>query len=544
MTNKEISRHLRSLAALMELHDENAFRIRSVQNASFQVDRAEHPLETLSETELLAIPGIGKSMASKIYMLCHEGIDTEWDEFAQRTPAGVIEMLNLKGIGPKKVRQLWNELEIESPGELLYACNENRLVSLKGFGVKTQENIKQALEFKQSNAGLLHYAEAEHIALKYIEALQLQLPELRIECSGELRRQNEIIREIKILSTPIDARSLDLGAYAYTIELHSDHWLVEDGEGHTIVHIQTELENFEREQWFQTGPESHCSVLDADPECQTEAEIYTQAGWPYIAPALRDWPEDTLKTWKTTEPIALSDFKGILHCHSNWSDGADTLEVMAQQCREMGMEYFGICDHSKSAFYANGLQPERVLAQHKEIDALNARMPGFRIFKGIESDILNDGSLDYDAELLSQFDLVVASVHSVLQMDEKRATERVIRAIENPYTTILGHPSGRLLLSRKGYPLDYLKVIDACAAHGVAIELNAHPYRLDIDWRWIPYCMDKGVQIAINPDAHRKEGLRDIRYGMLAAQKGGLTRAYLLNNRSCENFENYLKTRR
>ena len=231
-----------------------------------------------------------------------------------------------------------------------------------------------------------------------------------------------------------------------------------------------------------------------------------------------------------------------MHNHSTWSDGVHTLQEMASYCKnELNLEYFGICDHSKSAFYANGLSELRVAAQHREIDELNLKLAPFKIFKGIESDILYDGSLDYSNEVLSSFDFVVASVHSILNMTEDKATERLIKAIENPYTTILGHPTGRLLLSRSGYPIDHKKVIDACAANNVIIEINANPLRLDLDWRWHQYAISNGVLLSINPDAHRVEGHLDMKYGTLIARKGGLSKLNCLNamnlDQICKVFE-------
>jgi DNA polymerase (family 10) len=235
--------------------------------------------------------------------------------------------------------------------------------------------------------------------------------------------------------------------------------------------------------------------------------------------------------------VAEADIHGILHNHSTWSDGAHTLEEMALHVRDAGYAYFAICDHSRSAFYANGLSEERVLAQMAEIDRLNAALAPFRIYKGIESDILGDGALDYPDEILQQFELVVASVHSNLRMDEDKATARLIRAIENPYAHILGHPTGRLLLARPGYPIDHRKVIDACAANGVAIELNANPLRLDVDHTWIPYCMERGVPVSINPDAHSRGQVRYVRYGVMAARRGGLKKSDCLNARDLPAFE-------
>jgi DNA polymerase (family X) len=253
-------------------------------------------------------------------------------------------------------------------------------------------------------------------------------------------------------------------------------------------------------------------------------EVYEALGLQFIEPELREGLDEVslAKENKLPRLIEMGDLRGILHNHTTYSDGIHTLKEMADHCRDLGYEYFGVCDHSRTAAYAQGLSIERVQQQQEEIDRLNKVYQGFKILKGIESDILSDGSLDYPDEILETFDLVVASVHSNLKMNEEKATARLIKAIENPYTTILGHPSGRLLLARKGYPLDYKKIIDACAANNVVIELNAHPYRLDIDWRWIPHCLEKGVKISINPDAHHMEGFHDMHFGVCAARKGML----------------------
>lgn len=275
----------------------------------------------------------------------------------------------------------------------------------------------------------------------------------------------------------------------------------------------------------------------------TEADIFSYNALQYIEPALRETPGILEKAGahKLPQLIRPGDIKGIIHSHSTWSDGVHTLEQMALAARDKGYEYLVISDHSQAAFYANGLTPERILSQHAEIDALNEKLAPFRIFKSIEADILHDGSLDYSPEILASFDLVIASVHSNLKMNEEKAMQRLLAAIANPYTTILGHPTGRLLLSREGYPVDHKRMIDACVQHNVVIEINAHPRRLDLDWSWIPYALEQGAMLSIDPDAHSMPGMDLVKYGVLAAQKGGLTQDRNLSSRSLPEFEAFLK---
>ena len=277
-----------------------------------------------------------------------------------------------------------------------------------------------------------------------------------------------------------------------------------------------------------------------------EESVYSNLNIQYCEPELREGLFELEKAKNNQLPklIELTDLKGILHNHSTYSDGMNTLEEMATYCKELGYEYLGICDHSQTAVYADGLKPETVLVQHQEIEKLNKKLFPFKIFKGIESDILGNGDLDYEEDILKSFDFIVASVHANLKMDEEKATTRLLKAIENPHTTILGHPTGRLLLGRPGYPINHKKIIDACAANKVVIELNAHPYRLDIDWRWIPYCLEKGVMISINPDAHQLKGYHDMRYGTFVARKGLLTKDNCLNAMDLNTFENYLSTKK
>jgi DNA polymerase (family X) len=546
MTNKEISKALKLTAALGELHGENPFKLKSLTNASFQIDRLGESLLGKSLEELQTIPGIGKGIAIKLNELLQVGSTEELDEYLAKTPVGVVDMLGVKGIGPKKVALLWHELGIESPGELLYACNENRLLPLKGFGEKTQESIRQTLEYKLANEGSLHYAEAEIVALEVINYVNKQEPQWRIEMSAELRRKMEIVHEIELISdADITALQDVFGRSERFSELTEDQNFLKftlDNK-YKIGILSCEAEEFEKEQLMLTGPAEHLQELDLDPSepIQSEQDFYTERGFPYILPELRDLPLDEASAINPEKLVELKDIKGVIHNHSTWSDGANTLEEMAVAARDLNLEYLIICDHSRSAGYAGGLSIERVIEQWKEIDLLNQKLAPFHIFKGIESDILSDGSLDYPEEILKDFDLVVASVHSVLRMDEEKANKRILKAIENKYTKILGHPTGRLLLSRPGYPINHKLIIDACKANDVVIELNAHPYRLDIDWRWIPYCMEKGVKVSINPDAHRVEGYGDMRYGIEVARKGGLSKDFLFNAASLAEMKAILK---
>ncbi|MCR8559843.1 DNA polymerase/3'-5' exonuclease PolX [Mucilaginibacter sp. BJC16-A38] len=541
MENKPIARKLRLLSQLMELHEENPFKIKSIANAAFKVDKLPFPVAGKSFAELEKVDGIGKSTAGKIIELLEKGTMTELDDMLAKTPEGIVEMMGIKGIGPKKVATIWKELGIENIGELFYACNENRLVEAKGFGLKTQEDIRKVIEFNMASHGKFLYAKVEQEAKDLLEQLKGVFPDALIEFAGEFRRYCEIINKLVIV---LGSRDQEI---AFNTLQHSELLQEIKTEGNHITgHIEhglkVELICVEKRYFYSalfefTGDDEHVQAVlsrtaDLIDQPTSEDLIYTKAGLEYVFPELREGDTFIEKAAKKTLPhlINHADLKGTLHNHSTWSDGINTVEEMALYCRdELKLEYLGMCDHSKSAFYAKGLSTERVLQQQEEIDHLNKKLNGFHIFKGIESDILYDGSLDYPDEILAKFDFIVASVHSILKMDEEKATSRLIKAIENPYTTILGHPTGRLLLSRKGYPIDYKKVIDACAANNVVIEINANPLRLDLDWRWHQYALEKGVWLSINPDAHRKEGFLDMYYGLLVARKGGLYKERCLN---------------
>ena len=541
MENKPIARTLRLLSQLMELHEGNPFKIKSVANAAFKVDKLPSPIAGKTLEQLEKVDGIGKSIASKIIELFETGTIAEMQELLDNTPAGVVEMMGIKGIGPKKVAIIWKDLGIENTGELYYACNENRLIEAKGFGLKTQEEIRKAIEFRMASNGKFLFAQVEQEANELMDEIKAIFPDALKHFAGEFRRLSEIITEIVIVVGSINQEvaynALLDSKILNNVSMNENHISGELKNGLLVDIICVDTADYFNELFINTGTDDHVqAVLERIniPLEQPESEeiIYTKAGLAWMQPELREGTTFIEKAEKNELPtlIITHDLKGSLHNHSTWSDGVNTVEEMALYCRDnLKLEYLGMCDHSKSAFYAKGLSIERVLQQQEEIDHLNKKLDGFHIFKGIESDILYDGSLDYPDEILQKFDFIVASVHSILKMDEEKATSRLITAIENPYTTILGHPTGRLLLSRGGYPINYKKVIDACAANNVVIEINANPLRLDLDWRWHQYALEKGVWLSINPDAHRVEGFLDMRFGVLAARKGGLYKEMCLN---------------
>ena len=551
MDNKAISKIFKLCSQLMELHNENPFRTKSIASASFKLDKLPFRIEEASLEELSAQPGIGKSTAEKAKEVAATGTFKELEDLIENTPSGIIEMLNIKGLGPKKIQIIWKELEIESVGELLYACNENRLVEAKGFGLKTQEDIKKSIEFSISNKGWFLYAKVLPLAEKFFNELKLHFPSSLLSFTGDFRRKCEVLSTVDLLiSESIDNVEKFLDGFTL-VEKTENSIELTDELGFTFKVFSSNINDFYRDLILSTGSTAHLdhlfNILPDLPSLSSEEAIYRNLGLDYIEPELREGLNEIVQAQTHTLPklIQYKDLRGTLHNHSTYSDGVHSLEQMAVHCKDvLGLEYLGICDHSRTAVYANGLSIERLEQQWNEIATLNEKLAPFKIFRGIESDILGDGSLDYPDEVLAKFDFVVASVHSNLKMDEDKATTRLIKAIENPYTTILGHPTGRLLLSRAGYPLDFKRVIDACAANGVVIEINANPLRLDLDWRWHRYAVEKGVLLSINPDAHRTEGLHDMQYGVLVAQKGGLQASNCLNAYALDAITTYFNKKK
>ncbi|MBL0270663.1 MAG: DNA polymerase/3'-5' exonuclease PolX [Chitinophagaceae bacterium] len=552
MENAAIADNFDLLAKLMDIHGENSFKARTYGAAAFNIEKLPMSLKNTAREELSGIRGIGDSVAQKVIEMLDTGQLEILNEYLRNTPAGVIEMLQIKGIGPKKINTIWKEMGIESIGELQYACHENRLTRYKGFGEKTQQNVLASIQFYLQNQGHFLYAQLEAIFPQVDGYLKKLFGADKVAVTGDYRRQALTIEELAfVVAAPVEVikPAFQTAHPPELLEENTESLLYQLSNGLKLrLHL---TDSSLATTLFQTtgSPAFLEAFHQAYPELKIPAtkdaadDIYfTEAGIAAIPPCLRETANIIALAQNNTLPhlIQPEDIRGIIHSHSTWSDGSNTLEEMANACIEQGFEYLVISDHSQTAAYANGLKEDRIRAQHQEIETLNKKPGAFKIFKSIESDILNDGSLDYPEEVLKTFDLVIASVHSNLQMTEEKAMGRLIRAIENPYTRILGHMTGRLLLSRNGYPVNHEKIIDACAANHVVIEINAHPRRLDMDWRWVQKAMDKGVLLSINPDAHFIEGYKDVKYGVLAAQKGGLIRERNLSSFGLKEFEEWL----
>jgi len=540
MTNKQIAGLFSEMAGLMELHGENEFRIKSYANAYLNIRKLDAELHLLSPEELQAFKGVGKTIAEKIIEINSKGSFDSLEEMRQKTPEGVRQMLGIKGIGPKKLIFFWKELGIESPGELLYACKENRLIAHKGFGPKVQDDLMKALEFHQSQSHLFHHYLLETEIQEILQEVGQLNPNIQIELAGAAKRWVPILEGLEfIVSGPITNVPENLSLQNSDIEKSMGLW-----KDSIPVHFFNHSFPLTAKNslMFTGGSDEFIQFIKSNEgpleNSTSEDHYFAQIGHAFIPAECRD-----LKEFENFDPSLLiheADIKGVIHNHSTYSDGACTLKDMAMECIRLGYEYLVISDHSKTAGYANGLSIERVEMQWREIDLLNAELAPFKIYKSIESDILSDGSLDYPDEILAGFDLVIASIHSNLKMNEEKAMMRLLNAVANPYTRILGHPTGRLLLSRQGYPVDHMRLIDACADHDVVIELNANPMRLDLDWNWIDYAQKKGLKIAINPDAHNLTGIRDIKYGVRAARKGGLVRNNCLNIMNIAEFNTWI----
>jgi DNA polymerase (family X) len=550
MTNTDIADSFSLLAKLMDIHGENSFKSKSYSIAAYNIEKLNVQLCDIEEKKIDSLQGIGKSSAKKIIELLTYGKLEQLQNMILATPQGVIEMLKIKGIGPKKINIIWKEIGIESIGELLYACKENRLKLYKGFGEKTQQTVIENIEFYLRNQGSFLYAQMIYGAEQFIIYLKKIFVGKRVFVTGEFARQLEIITVLEyIVEENIDIIKAKLATQQGLEFLENSHeFLLYKTVIGVKVKIYSNVENIIEKLIETSSSESFFKKISTDHTTKNiakdEEAYFSMRRLPNIPAFLREDEAVLTSKMDFTTILQSRDVKGLIHCHSNWSDGNDTIEEMALAAKVRGMEYLAISDHSKTAVYAQGLTEEQIKAQHQYIDELNVKLAPFKIFKSIESDILGDGSLDYSNRILSTFDLVIASVHSNLKMTEEKAMARLLAAIENPYTTILGHMTGRLLISRPGYPLDFKRIIDACATNHVVIELNANPSRLDIDWREIKYALKKNVLISVNPDSHSIAGIDDIKYGVFVAQKAMLIKEKNLSSFSLKEFETFVDERK
>ena len=547
MTNSEIADVFSLLAKLMEIKGDNSFKAKSYSSTAYVIEKLPVQLTEIDVNEMQYLKGIGPSSAKKIEELLKTGTLIQLEEIIFLIPSGVVEMIKIKGLGPKKINTIWKEMELESVGELLYACKENRLKLYKGFGEKTQTAVIDYIEFYLKNKGSYLYSQTINIAEQFNQLLNKIFGEKNVFITGDFARQLEVISQLEFVINEdiIIVEKTVLKFHEFELLSNNNNELLFK----TVTGINVKIyavKEFVIEKLMETSSSvSFYEALNGNVEPANSEEHYFELrNLPYLPAFIReDTAILTLKDYRN-EHLQPNDVKGLIHCHSTWSDGNNSIEEMANACIEKGLQYMVISDHSKTAFYAKGLKEEQIKAQHIQIGEINNRLAPFKIFKSIESDILNDGSLDYSNSILSTFDLVIASVHSNLKMTEEKAMNRLLTAIENPFTTILGHLTGRLLLSRPSYPLNFKMIIDACAANNVVIELNANPNRLDIDWREIKYALEKEVLISINPDAHSLKGIDDIKYGVFSAQKAMLPKEKNLSSFSMQDFNNFLDDRK
>lgn len=570
MNKKEIQDALEEIALFLELKGENPFKIRAHQNAARALETTAEDIAALIDSGTLReIKGIGEGLAKKIEEMSATGRSTLLDKLRAEFPDTIFELFRVPGLGPKKIRALHDQLGISSLGELEYACRENRLLELSGFGAATQEKVLQGIDFVRRQAGRHLQHRALMVAEELLTFLQNHPAIQQASIAGSLRRHMETVKDIDLIAAcakkdrgrvaeefcalPLVDVVTGSGDTKTSVRLSSglavDLRLVTNKEyPYALLHFTGSKEHniAMRQRAISRGLKlSEYGLFDGEAPlaARDETAIFAHLGLPYIPPELREDRGEIAAAEAGELPVLIeqTDIRGILHVHSNYSDGSHSIRELAEWCRDHGFGYLGLCDHSVSAAYAGGLKPEDINRQHEEIDRLNEEFDDFRIFKGIESDITVDGGLDYPEKILAKFDFVIASIHSKLTMTEQEATRRLVRAIKNPYTTIVGHLTGRLLTAREGYPLEMNSVLEAAAEAGTMIELNASPHRLDIDWRHIKAARDRGIKIAINPDAHAPAGIEDLRYGLGIARKGWLRAEDVINTLPVTAFADFLK---
>lgn len=571
MHKKDVAELLNDIGVMLELKGENPFKSRAYYNAAHTIETLEEDLSLLvSEGRLMSVKGIGNALSEKIAEFVTVGKLGYYDELRAEIPEGLFEILRIPGLGPRKVHAIYKHLSVATIGELEYACRENRLKDLEGFGEKSEEKILRGIaNLKKYKNNFLHN-EARTAANGILAELGCVPAVKRCAIAGSLRRYKEIIKDVDILVSTEDPEAV-VSAF---VSLPKVVEVVAHGRTKSSVVLESGInadlrvvtdKEFPYALLHFTGSKEHNIAMraraikrkmklneyglfrgDEIVPCKDEAAVFKTLGLPYIPPEMREDTGEIAAAEKNELPelITEKDVKGVFHIHSEYSDGKVPLEEMARAAIERGWEYMGVSDHSESARYANGLEKKRLRKQFKEIDALNKKLAPFRIFKGIESEIHSNGTLDYDKETLKSFDFVIASVHSGFTMSEREMTARILTAVRNPLTTMLGHPTGRLLLRREAFELDMEAVIRSCAKNGVVIELNANPYRLDLDWRWHRVARENGVKISINPDAHNPESFDFVQLGVGIARKGWLTRNDIFNVMGVKEIEAFFQARK
>jgi DNA polymerase (family 10) len=543
----QIIKLLKELADMMEFVGENKFKINAYRFGANAIRGVESDIEELiSEKKLDQIKGIGKGLQAVIYEFADTGKNSQYDELRKQVPLGIADILKINGLGPQKVKQLYNDLAISDISQLEDAVKNNKLTGIKGFTDTLLKSIPEQINQIRKNKNYILINKALESADSIISKISALDSVVKIETTGELRRGMEIFSTLPFIALIKNEKIFlkEVGTEFNTTK--KENSVIISG----IYDIPAVIYYFDSEPGYikglllTTGSEGFINKTFGKKELsgKNEKEIFKNAKIPFVIPEMREDEFIALKKKKLKEnsDLSLEKFKGLLHWHTTWSDGRDTLETMLNEAVKLNFKYIAVCDHSKSAAYANGLKEDRILSQKEHLDKIKGQY-NIKLFQGIESDVLTDGSLDYPQEFLHNFDFVVSSVHSRFNLDEKEMTARIIKAVENPYTDLLGHPSGRLLLSREPYKMDTQKIIDACAANSVAIEINAHPKRLDLDWRWIYYARDKGCLFSINADAHSTNDISYLRYGVMIGRKAGLQNAEVINCFDLESFKRFLK---
>ncbi|MBU1101333.1 MAG: hypothetical protein KKA84_13105 [Bacteroidetes bacterium] len=527
---KDLINHIEEMANLMDFLGENKFKVSAFKNGSNTIRQLTTDIEVMiAEDSLKEVKGIGKGLLTVIMEYFDHGYSSEHERLLEEVPKGITEVFKVRGLGAKKIKSLYDELKIRNLEDLEVACKDRKIINVKGFTANTVEKILAEIERIRSAKGYIHLHRADKV-VKILSDILAELDSvIQYSVSGDFRRGMEIISELIFcchVSNKITFEEELAKLFPIKTLTDSSENVIEfefDSKISPKIFISENESEYFRNLFRTTGSNEFIEDLVFEKEdLASEEELFELNNMRVIIPEMREKEYlDAPEHLRDNSNLTFDNFKGLMHFHTTYSDGLNTLEEMVVEAKNLGFSYAAVCDHSKTAFYANGLSEKRILLQKKEIEELSSSLD-FTIFQGIESDILNDGSLDYEDEVLKMFDFIVASIHSNFSMDEAKMTSRIIKAIENPYTDVLGHPTGRLLLSRDPFPHNIHKIIDACAANNVAIELNANPHRLDLDWRHIYYARGKGCKFSINADAHSTEGLIDHKYGIKVARKGGM----------------------